>query len=174
VGQIFFQQNPIFYLMLLLVVLAHLFLFRTKIGLRIRAVGEHPRAADTAGINVQALRYLAVILSGMLSGLAGGYLALAVSDTFNDNMTSGAGFIALAAVIFGKWTPFGAFGATLLFGFGLALRYSLQNTTGPLQDYSTLIAALPYVLTIVALAGFVGRATAPAADGIPYDPAEAA
>jgi simple sugar transport system permease protein len=97
-----------------------------------------------------------------------------VSDTFNDNMTSGAGFIALAAVIFGKWTPFGAFGATLLFGFGLALWHTLQNTTGPVQDYSALIAALPYVLTIVALAGFVGRATAPAADGIPYDPAEAA
>jgi ABC-type uncharacterized transport system permease subunit len=174
VGTILFQQNPIVYLMLLIVVLVHFFLFRTTLGLRIRAVGEHPRAADTAGINVQRLRYLAVILSGLLSGLAGGYLSLAVAYSFSDNMTSGRGFIALAAMIFGKWTPFGAFGACLLFGFGQALYDSLQNTPGPLQDYSTLLATLPYVLTIVALAGFIGKAIPPAADGIPYDPAAGA
>ncbi|MBV9282158.1 MAG: ABC transporter permease [Chloroflexi bacterium] len=174
IGKILFQQSPIVYLMLLLVLLAHVFLFRTKLGLRIRAVGEHPRAADTAGINVQRLRYLSVVLSGLLSGLAGGYLALAVAYTFTNNMTAGLGFIALAAMIFGKWTPFGAFGACLLFGFGSALHDILQNTSGPLQDYSTLLATLPYVLTIVALAGFIGRAIPPAADGQPYDPAEAA
>lgn len=170
-GKIFFQQNPIVYLMLLCVVLVHLFLFRTKLGLRIRAVGEHPRAADTAGINVPLLRYFAVILSGGFSGLAGGYLSLAATPGFSDNMTSGKGFIALAAMIFGKWTPIGAFGACLLFGFGTALADTLQNQSGPLQDYSTLLAALPYVFTIVALAGFIGRAIPPAADGIPYDPA---
>jgi len=174
-GSVFFQQNPIVYLMIVLVVLAHFFLFRTTLGLRIRAVGEHPRAADTAGINVQALRYLSVILSGLLSGLAGGYLALAVSFDFSDNMTTGRGFIALAAMIFGKWTPFGALGACLLFGFGSQLEYSLQGVAfGSFQLSSNLVAILPYLLTIVALAGFIGRATAPAADGIPYDPAEAA
>jgi simple sugar transport system permease protein len=171
IGQIFFKQSPIFYLMLLCVILIQIFLFRTTMGLRVRAVGEHPRAADTAGINVQRLRFLAVLPSGVLSGLAGGYLALAISYTFSDNMTSGRGFIALAAMIFGKWNPLGAFGACVLFGFGEALYDNLQNTTGPLQDYSTLIATLPYVLTIVALAGFIGRAIPPAADGIPYDPA---
>ncbi|MGH2410692.1 MAG: ABC transporter permease, partial [Chloroflexota bacterium] len=169
-GPILFHQNPIVYLMLLLVVAVHLFLFRTTLGLRIRAVGEHPRAADTAGINVEALRYLSVLLSGVLSGLAGGFLALSLGS-FSDNMTSGRGFIALAAMIFGKWTPFGAFGACLLFGFGEALYNTLQLTPGPVQDYSTLVGALPYVLTIVALAGFIGRAIAPAADGVPYDPA---
>jgi simple sugar transport system permease protein len=174
IGQILFQQNPLVYLMLLLVVLAHFFLFHTTLGLRIRATGEHPRAVDTAGINVQRLRYLGVILSGLLSGLAGAYLSISVAGSFSENMTAGRGFIALAAVIFGKWTPFGAFGACLLFGFGTSLSYTLQNTSGPVQDYSTLVATLPYVLTVVALATFIGRSTAPAADGLPYDPAESA
>jgi general nucleoside transport system permease protein len=171
-GTVLFQQNPIVYLMLLLVVLVHILLFRTTFGLRLRAVGEHPRAADTAGINVQQIRYFAVILSGMLAGLAGGYLALASAYGFSDNMTSGRGFIAMAAMIFGKWTPFGAFGACLLFGFGGALGDSLQNTS--LGPYPSLVAMLPYVITIVALAGFIGRSVPPAADGLPYDPAEAA
>jgi simple sugar transport system permease protein len=170
IGQIFFQQNPIFYLMLLTVLAAHFFLFNTTLGLRIRAVGEHPRAADTAGINVQSLRYLCVLISGLLSGLAGGFLALTLGS-FSDNMTSGRGFIALAAMIFGKWTPFGAFGACILFGFGEALFDVLQSTPGPIQDYSLLLGAIPYVITIAALAGFIGRAIPPAADGIPYDPA---
>jgi len=170
-GQIIFQQNPVVYLTLLIVLVAHLFLFRTTLGLRIRAVGEHPRAADTAGINVQRLRYLAVFLSGLLSGIAGGYLSLAVSPGFSDNMTSGRGFIALAAMIFGKWTPFGAFGACVLFGFGSQLQYSLQNISiGSVQLSSNLVGMLPYLLTIVALAGFIGKAIPPAADGIPYDP----
>jgi general nucleoside transport system permease protein len=170
-GKILFQQNPIVYLMLALVLLTQFFLFRTTLGLRIRATGEHPRAVDTAGINVQRLRYLAVVLSGLLSGLAGGYLALSISGSFSENMTSGRGFIALAAMIFGKWNPLGAFGACLLFGFGQATYDTIQNTAGPAQQYSTLIAMLPYALTIVALAGFIGRSTPPAADGVPYDPA---
>jgi simple sugar transport system permease protein len=170
IGTIFFTLNPLIYLTLLIVIVTQVFLFRSTLGLRIRAVGEHPLAADTAGINVLRLRFLAVLPSGLLSGLAGGYLALAISGNFSDNMTSGRGFIALAAMIFGKWNPLGAFGACLLFGFGQALYDSLSGTTGPLQNYSTLLATLPYVLTIVALAGFVGRAVPPAADGIPYDP----
>lgn len=172
-GEILFQQNPLVYLMILFVVLVHLLLFRTTLGLRIRASGEHPRAVDTAGINVQSLRYFAVVMSGLLSGLAGVYLSLSIAGSFSENMTSGRGFIALAAMIFGKWTPFGAFGACLLFGFGTALYDTLQNQSGPVQDYSTLIATLPYVLTIVALAGFIGRSTPPAADGLPYDPSSA-
>ncbi len=171
IGEILFHQNMVIYIMFAIVVLVHFFLFRTTPGLRIRAVGEHPRAADTAGINVQLIRYIAVTMSGLLSGLAGGYLVLSVAYSFSDNMTSGRGFIALAAMIFGKWTPFGALGACLLFGFGTSLYIDLQNTTGPLQDYSTLLAALPYLLTVVALAGFIGRSRPPAADGIPYDPA---
>lgn len=170
-GQILFQQNPLVYVMLVLVVATHIFLFRTTLGLRIRAVGEHPRAADTAGIHIQPLRYLAVLLSGLLSGLGGGYLALAIAGGFSENMTGGRGFIALAAMIFGKWTPFGAFGACLLFGFGQALYDTLLNQSGPIQDYTTLIATLPYVITVVALAGFIGKSIPPAADGIPYDPA---
>lgn len=170
VGAILFQQNPIVYLMLLVVVVTHIFLFRTTLGLRLRAVGENPRAADTAGINVSRMRYLGVILSGLLSGIAGAYLALSVGS-FSDNMTSGRGFIALAAMIFGKWTPFGAFGACLLFGFGESLYETVQNTSGVLQNYSPLLAILPYAITIVALAGFIGKAVAPASDGIPYDPA---
>ena len=172
-GQVFFQQNIIVYVSLALLALANVVLFRTRLGLRLRAVGEHPEAADTAGINVYRLRYGAVIMSGLLSGLAGAFLAIGIANIFNDNMTSGRGYIALAAMIFGKWTPFGAFGACCLFGFGTALYDTLQNQSGPVQDYSTLIATLPYVLTVVALAGFIGRSTPPAADGLPYDPSSA-
>jgi ABC-type uncharacterized transport system permease subunit len=170
-GTILFQQNPIVYVTLALVVAAHLFLFNTTLGLRIRAVGEHPRAADTAGINVQGLRYFAVILSGLLSGLAGAYLALASAHGFNENMTSGRGFIALAAMIVGKWTPFGALGACLIFGFGEALEFNLSGQViGHFTIPDTLVAMLPYIITIIAVAGFIGRSTPPAADGIPYDP----
>jgi general nucleoside transport system permease protein len=172
-GSILFQQNPITYLAFLSVILAYFFLFRTTLGLRIRSVGEHPRAADSAGINVQRLRYLAVTLSGALSGLAGAYLALnGPHGLFTDNMTGGRGFIALAAMIVGKWTPFGAMGACLLFGFGQALAISLSGLT--LRSYEVsqyLLNMLPYVVTIIVVAGLIGRSTPPAADGIPYDPA---
>lgn len=175
-GSILFQQNIITYLAFASVIVAHFFLFRTTLGLRIRAVGEHPRAADSAGINVQRLRYLAVVLSGALSGLAGAYLALnGPHGLFSDNMTGGRGFIALAAMIVGKWTPFGAMGACLLFGFGQALAVSLAGLTVGSYEVSTYVLnMLPYVVTIVVVGGLVGRATPPAADGIPYDPAASA
>jgi ABC-type uncharacterized transport system permease subunit len=173
-GQIAFGQSPIVYAAFLVVILAHIFLFHTKTGLRIRAVGEHPRAADTAGINVQRLRFFAVVLSGALSGLGGVFFSLNQGPAlFNDNMTQGRGFIALAAMIVGKWTPLGALGACLLFGFGLSLAVIIQdNTIGPLALTVNLASMLPFIITIVAVTGIVGRSTPPAADGIPYDPAE--
>lgn len=176
-GSILFQQNVIVYLAFASVILAHLFLFRSTTGLRLRSVGEHPRAADTAGVNVQRLRYLGVLVSGALSGLAGAYLALnGPHGLFSDNMTGGRGFIALAAMIVGKWTPFGALGACLLFGFGQALAVTLggQLDIGNYPVSVYILNMLPYVITIVAVAGLIGRSTAPAADGLPYDPAQGA
>ncbi|HET7420684.1 MAG TPA: ABC transporter permease [Candidatus Dormibacteraeota bacterium] len=163
-GKVFFQQNVVVYVALILLVLVHVVLFRTRLGLRIRAVGEHPSAADTAGINVFVLRYGAVISSGLLSGLAGAFLAIGVSNTFVPNMTDGRGYIALAAMIFGKWTPFGAFVACLIFGLGEAV-YA-NNSTIHISPY--LLSMLPYLLTLIVLAGIVGRSTPPAADGLPY------
>ena len=166
IGHVFFQQNVIVYVALVLLVLVHVVLFRTRLGLRIRAVGEHPQAADTAGINVYAIRYGAVITSGLLSGLAGAFLAIGVSNTFVPNMTDGRGYIALAAMIFGKWTPFGAFVACLIFGLGEAI-YA-NNSIIHVSPY--LLSMLPYLLTLIVLAGVVGRSAPPAADGIPYVP----
>ncbi|MFI5282322.1 MAG: ABC transporter permease [Candidatus Dormibacterales bacterium] len=165
-GQVFFKQNIVVYVALLLLVLIQLILFRTRLGLRIRAVGEHPQAADTAGINVYLIRYGAVITSGLLSGLAGAFLAIGVSNTFVPNMTDGRGYIALAAMIFGKWTPLGAFVACLIFGLGEAI-YA-NNSTIAISPY--LLSMLPYLLTLIVLAGLVGRSSPPAADGIPYVP----
>lgn len=164
-GLALFQQNVIFYLALLILFGAQFLLFRTNIGLRIRAVGEHPQAADTAGVNVRLLRYMCVISSGLLSGLAGAYLALGVSGIFLDNMTNGRGFIALAAVIFGKYTAIGAAIACLIFGLGNGLSFALQDL-----NLGSLLNTLPYVFTLIALVGLVGRTTPPAADGIPYEP----
>jgi len=163
-GKVIFQQNVIVYVALVLLILTHVVLFRTRLGLRIRAVGEHPQAADTAGINVYAIRYGAVITSGLLSGLSGAFLAIGVSNTFVPNMTDGRGYIALAAMIFGKWTPLGAFIACLIFGLGQAI-YD-NNSTIHVSQY--LLSMLPYILTLVVLAGVVGRSTPPAADGLPY------
>jgi general nucleoside transport system permease protein len=165
-GQVFFQQNVVVYAALVLLVLVQVVLFRTQLGLRIRAVGEHPHAADTAGINVYMIRYGAVITSGLLSGLAGAFLAIGVSNTFVPNMTDGRGYIALAAMIFGKWTPLGAFLACLIFGLGQAI-YD-NNSIIHVSPY--LLSMLPYVLVLVVLAGVVGRSSPPAADGIPYVP----
>jgi general nucleoside transport system permease protein len=165
-GRVVFQQNVIVYAALVLLVLVHVVLFRTRLGLRIRAVGEHPQAADTAGINVFAIRYGAVLTSGVLSGLAGAFLAIGISNTFVPNMTDGRGYIALAAMIFGKWTPLGAFIACLIFGFGQAI-YD-NNSTIHVSQY--LLSMLPYILTLIVLAGVVGRSIPPAADGLPYVP----
>lgn len=165
-GPVLFQQNVIFYLAILILIGIQLLLFRTNIGLRIRAVGEHPLAADTAGVNVRAVRYACVIASGVLSGLAGAFLSLGIAGIFNSNMMAGAGFIALAAMVFGKYIPLGAAGACLVFGLGEAL-------SGRLQDSGidpNLLSTLPYILTLIALVGLVGRTVAPAADGIPYEP----
>ena len=146
IGQVVFQQNVIVYVALVLLVLTHVVLFRTRLGLRIRAVGEHPQAADTTGINVFLIRYGAVITSGLLSGLAGAFLAIGISNTFVPNMTDGRGYIALAAMIFGKWTPFGAFIACLIFGLGEAI-YA-NNSTIHISQY--FLSMLPYVITLVA------------------------
>jgi simple sugar transport system permease protein len=164
VGKVVFQQNVVVYAALILLVVVHVVLFRTRLGLRIRAVGEHPQAADTAGINVYLIRYGAVVTSGLLSGLAGAFLAIGVSNTFVPNMTDGRGYIALAAMIFGKWTPFGAFVACLIFGLG----ESIYASNSVIQVSPYLLSMLPYVLTLVVLAGVVGRSIPPAADGIPY------
>jgi general nucleoside transport system permease protein len=165
-GPIIFQQKPITLLAIVLVVVVHLALFRTRWGLRTRAVGEHPLAADTVGINVNRLRYFNVVLGGALAGLGGAYFTLESVPHFEPLMTNGIGFIGLAAMIVGKWLPFGALGAALLFGVAEAIptAMQLQGINVPFQ----LVALLPYVLTIVVVAGAVGRATAPAADGIPY------
>ena len=140
-------------------------LFRTPWGLHVRACGENPRAAEVAGIDALQTRFWAVVIGGAIAALGGVYLSLAELDLYSDGMTAGRGYIALAAVIFGRWNPWGALGAALFFGFFAALQYSLQRAGIP----SELMQALPYVAALVALAGFAGRVRAPAADGIPFE-----
>ncbi len=166
VGPILFEHQAVTYAMLVLVVVVHLVLFNTVWGLRTRAVGEHPLAADTAGINVKVVRYVNVIASGALGGLGGAYFSIQQIGSFLPNITGGRGFIALAAMIFGKWTPVGAFLASLLFACADALGARLQYL-GIRIPYQFL-GMLPYVLTIVVVAGAMGRAIAPAAVGRPY------
>ena len=166
-AQAFGQLNLLVWLSAAVVVLTYIVIFRTPVGLRIRSVGEHPGAADAVGISVYKTRYAAVTLSGMLSALGGAYLSIGFVHSFNENMTEGRGFIALAALIFGRWRPAGAFGAALLFGFSSALAQRL-GTIPQWSSYAVLFQALPYVLTLVAVAGVIGRSIPPAAAGRPY------
>jgi simple sugar transport system permease protein len=161
----FGQLNLMIWIAFAVLVLSSIVMFRTPIGLRLRAVGEHPRAADTVGISVYGVRYAAVVLSGMLSALGGAYLSIGFVHSFNQNMTEGKGFIALAALIFGKWRPGGAFAAALLFGLSSALAQRLPTYSG---SAATLFQTLPYVLTLIAVAGVIGRSIPPAAVGRPY------
>jgi simple sugar transport system permease protein len=165
-AQAFGQLNLMIWISFAVLVLAYFLMFRTPLGLRIRAVGEHPKAADTVGISVYGIRYGAVVLSGMLAAMGGAYLSIGFVHSFNENMTAGRGFIALAALIFGKWRPFGAFSAALLFGFSSALAQRLGASYGDI--YGTLFNTLPYVLTLIAVAGLIGRSIPPAAVGRPY------
>jgi simple sugar transport system permease protein len=164
---VFGDLNLMIWLSYVVLVLSYVILFKTALGLRIRSVGEHPRAADTVGISVYRVRYVSVTASGALAALGGVFLSLGFVNSFTENMTAGRGFIALAALIFGKWRPFGAFGAALLFGFSSAVAPQLQNVPS-WQQYGTLFEALPYVLTLIAVAGVIGRSIPPAADGKPY------
>jgi simple sugar transport system permease protein len=159
------HTNVLTWVGLILVPIVWWFLFRTRAGLRLRAIGEQPLAASTVGLRVMATRYAAVVTSGILAALGGVYLADGFDGSFNFQMTNGRGFIALAAVIFGKWNPVGALAAVLLFGLSSALAFRLETFSATL---STLFQALPYLLTLIAVAGLVGRSRPPAASGIPY------
>jgi simple sugar transport system permease protein len=161
--------NLMIWLSFAVVVLSYLVLWHTPFGLRHRACGEHPRAADTMGVNVYAYRYSAVVFSGLLAAAGGAYLAVGFVGTFNENMTAGRGFIALAAMIFGNWRPFGAFRAAFLFGLSTAIAFRMQTYSESLPGIDVLIQTLPYVLTLIAVAGVIGRSRMPAADGTPYE-----
>jgi ABC-type uncharacterized transport system permease subunit len=164
IGPALFNQSLLVYLMYILIPITYFVIFRTPFGLRIRATGEVPEAVDTAGVSVTRMRYYGVSLSGLLAALGGVYLSMGILSAFTEGMTTGRGFIALAALIFGRWNPIGAAGAALLFGFGLAITYQVPQEAIPIE----FIQMLPYVLTIIVLAGFGGRAIAPAAIGKPY------
>lgn len=167
-GTAFFNVNIIFYITFVLIFVVHIALFRTRWGLRTRAVGEHPRAADTVGIKVRGMRYRNVLIAGLIAGLAGAALTIGGSGAFTSNVSSGKGFIALAAVIFGRWRPGGAVAAALLFGFTDELQVLVTSTTPPVTIPSSFLSMAPYVVTVIAVAGFIGRVQAPAADGEPY------
>jgi simple sugar transport system permease protein len=169
IGLVFGDMNLMIWLALATVFVSWIVIFKTPLGLRIRSVGEHPRAADTVGISVYGIRYGSVVVSGMLAAAGGAFLSIGFVGSFNEGMTSGRGFIALAALIFGNWRPFGAMAACLLFGFSSALAQRLpvySESAGVPVD--VLFQALPYVLTLVAVAGVIGRSIPPAADGKPY------
>jgi general nucleoside transport system permease protein len=168
IGPALFDVNIIVYITYALVVIVDVALFRTRWGLRTRAVGEHPKAADTVGIKVRGTRYRNVLIGGLIAGLAGAMLTVGGSGAFNQNISSGKGFIALAAVIFGRWSPRGAIAAALLFGFTDELQTTLSIVGTPVTIPSAFLSMAPYIATVIAVAGFVGRVQAPAADGEPY------
>ena len=156
--------NPFILLCIILLIISYIAIYKTRFGLRLRAVGENPAAADSLGINVNIIRYAGVLISGVLAALGGSWLAFD-QHSFTDGMSAGRGYIALAAMIIGKWNPWAAAGACLIFGFAESLSIQFQNFAIPTQ----FIQMLPYVLTIIVLAGFIGKSTPPAADGIPYE-----
>jgi len=160
--------NMFTYLAFALVIISYYVMFKTPFGLRIRAVGEHPKAADTLGVNVYTTRYICVILSGVLGGIGGASLSIGSLNLFKEGMIAGKGFIALAALIFGKWNPIGAAGACLFFGFAVALETVSNNLPIPRE----FIFAMPYILTMLAVSGLIGKSIAPAASGIPYEKGE--
>ncbi|HVM71917.1 MAG TPA: ABC transporter permease [Anaerolineales bacterium] len=166
-GPVFFENNIMVYLMLILVVVVYIVLFYTRWGLRTRAVGEHPKAADTLGINVFLVRYVNVILGGMFAGLGGAYFTVGSVGRFDKVMTAGKGFIGLAAMIFGNWNPIGALGSSLIFGFADSLQVKMQILNIPVP--TEFLQMAPYIVTIIVLAGLVGRVHPPAADGSPYE-----
>jgi simple sugar transport system permease protein len=168
IGPVLFNNPPITYLAIILVFVVHYLLFYTRWGLRSRAVGEHPRAADTVGVNVFMMRYVNVILGGAIAGLAGAFLTLEAVGSFERGMTNGRGFVALAVMIFGRWTPIGSWGAALLFGLASAVQTQLQFG-GRINIPHQFIGMLPYLLTIIVLAGVGGKTRPPAADGVPYE-----
>jgi general nucleoside transport system permease protein len=166
-GPMLFENNIVIYLTVLLVIVLHIMLFYTPWGLRTRAVGEHPKAADTLGINVHLVRYVNVIIGGLIAGLGGAYFTLGSVGRFDEGMTAGKGFIGMAAMIFGNWNPFGAFSSSLIFGFADSLQVKLQILRVPIPSEFLLMA--PYIVTMIILTGVVGRAIPPAADGQPYE-----
>ncbi len=167
IGPAVFNHSFAVYLTMALIVIIQVMLFYTRWGLRTRAVGEHPRAADTLGVNVFLTRYINVMLGGMVAGLGGAYLVLSSVARFDELMTAGKGFIGLAAMIFGKWNPIGALGSSLIFGFADSLQTRLAILSIPIPSQFLLMA--PYLATVIVLAGVVGRSRPPAADGVPYE-----
>lgn len=170
IGEGFFNSYPTTYLALILVGVIYYVLFKTPFGLRLRSVGEHPSAADTLGVNVTRMRYIGVLLSGALAGIGGATITLTTTSTFAHNTISGQGFIAIAAMIFGKWNPLGALGAAMFFGFSQAIRNYVQLFEWSRSIPQEFIFMIPYVLTIIVLVGAVGRSSAPSALGTSYDP----
>ncbi len=167
IGPILFTQKPLTYIMLILVVFIHYMLFFTPWGLRMRSVGEHPRAADTLGINVFKTRYISVVLGSILAGLGGVWFTLEAVDVFNPQMTNGLGFIGLAAMIFGKWNPLGSLIGALIFGLGTSVTTTISIFRPDIP--SQIPQMLPYILTIIVLTGVIGRSVPPAAENTPYE-----
>lgn len=166
-GPILFNQSPIVYAMFALIIITHIFFNYTKWGLRIRSVGEHPKAADTLGVNVLRLRYISVLISGMIAGFAGAYMSIGSAGRFNEGMSAGKGFLGMAAMIFGNWNPIGSFLGAFVFGFfdSWQEKMAILQIGVPID----LLGMAPYIATMIVLSGFIGRSRGPAASGVPYE-----